>query len=166
MADNRKEKFETALSKVSVPVLVLDNRWHRLFKRIGITPEISALEKELGELLKRQGKINTEIKSLKKIKSDLMRGIVDNMDDGSGQNRQNEKTQEDNKRLINDANDKIAAHEDELMELPREIDRVNRQLMLLSMDLCYDKLSENTDEIEKIAEWIKDIRIEIGRAHV
>ena len=52
---------------------------------------------------------------------------------------------------------------DELMELPREIDRVNRQLMLLSMDLCYDKLSENTDEIEKIAEWIKDIRIELKK---
>lgn len=165
MADKRKEKFEIALNNAKVPVLVLDNKWHRLFKKIGITPEIQRLEKELAILLKRQGKINNDIKSLKKIKTDLMDEIVTNMDDGNEERdtQSSNKKLDDNKRLIAEANDKIDSYEDELLELPREIDRVNKELMLHTMDLCYDKLSENTDEIEEIANWIHDIRIKLKK---
>lgn len=155
--DLKKDKFENAIRNAKVPVLVLDNKWHRLFKRIGITKEITELEKELGELLKRQGKINNDIKRLKKIKSDLMDDIVSNMDESD-----NKKINE-NKRLIEQANDKIDSYEDEMLELPIEIDRVNKELMLHTMNLCYEKLTENTDEIEEIANWIRDIRIELKK---
>ena len=50
-----------------------------------------------------------------------------------------------------------------MLELPREIDRVNKELMLKTMELCYDKFAENTDEIENIAEWIKNVRIELKK---
>ena len=165
MADKRKEKFENALKDAKVPVLLLDNKWHKLFKRIGITPEIKKLEGELGDLLKRQGKINNEIKSLKKIKTDLMDEIRVNMDDGNIERdeKASNKKLDDNKRLINEANDKIDSYGDELLELPREIDRVNKELMLHTMNLCYDRLSENTDEIEEIANWIRDIRIQLKK---
>ncbi|MDO4965787.1 MAG: hypothetical protein Q4E51_03690 [Lachnospiraceae bacterium] len=165
MADVKHEKFENALKAAKVPVLVLDNKWHRLFKKIGITDDIKRLEKELNELLKRQGKINNEMKALKKIKSDLMGEIVNNMDDGddSRDSKASNKKLDDNKRLINEANDKMASYEDEMLELPREIDRVNKELMLHTMDLCYDKLSENTDQIEEIANWIRDIRIQLKK---
>lgn len=165
MADKRKEKFENALKDAKVPVLLLDNKWHKLFKRIGITPEIKKLEGELGDLLKRQGKINNEIKSLKKIKTDLMDEIRVNMDDGNVERdeKASNKKLDDNKRLINEANDKIDSYGDELLELPREIDRVNKELMLHTMNLCYDRLSENTDEIEEIANWIRDIRIQLKK---
>lgn len=155
--DIKKDKFENAIRNAKVPVLVLDNKWHRLFKRIGITKEITELEKELGELLKRQGKINNDIKGLKKIKSDLMNDIVSNMDESD-----NKKINE-NKRLIEQANNKIDSYEDEMLELPIEIDRVNKELMLHTMNLCYEKLTENTDEIEEIANWIRDIRIELKK---
>ena len=74
-----------------------------------------------------------------------------------------EKKIADNKRLIDEANEKLAAHEDEMLELPREIDRVNRELMLNTMALCYEKLSANTDEIEQISDWIHKIRIELKK---
>ena len=163
--DNKQTKFENALKNAKVPVLVLDNKWHRLFKRIGITPEIKQLESELEKLLKRQGKINNDIKSLKKIKADLMDEIVSNIDDGSETHDRaaaDKKTQ-DNKVLIAQANEKIASYDDEMLDLPREIDRVNKELMLHTMNLCYEKLSENTDEIEEIANWIRDIRIELKK---
>ena len=165
MADVKQEKFENALKSAKVPVLVLDNKWHRLFKKIGITDDIKKLENELNELLKRQGKINTEMKALKKIKSDLMGDIVNNMDNGD-ENRDakvSDKKLDDNKRLIAEANDKMAAYEDEMLDLPREIDRVNKELMLHTMNLCYDRLSENTDQIEEIANWIRDIRIQLKK---
>lgn len=165
MADKRLEKFEKALMGAKVPVLVLDKKWYILRQKAGTTPEINKLEEELKTLLKRQGKINNEINSLKKIKKDLMSDIVSNMDDGTSDRdaKASGKKLDDNKRLISEANEKIDSYEDELLELPREIDRVNKELMILTMELCYDKLSENTDEIERIADWIKDIRIELKK---
>ncbi len=155
-----EEKFREALGDKHIPVLILDNKWHKLFKRSGTTPEIEELEKKLTELLKRQGKLNSEIKDIKKVKNELMNNIVSNMDD---KDKEAEKKVNDSKRLINEANDKIDSYEDELLELPREIDKVNKELMIQTMALCYETLSENTDEIEKIADWIHNVRIELKK---
>ena len=35
-----EEKFKAALADKRIPVLILDAKWHQLFKRAGITPEI------------------------------------------------------------------------------------------------------------------------------
>ena len=155
-----EEKFRAALGDKHIPVLILDSKWHHLFKRSGTTPEIEKLEKELTDLLKRQGRINTELKELKKIKGELMNNIVSSMDE---KDDKSEKKVSDSKRLINESNDKMDQLEDELLELPREIDRVNKELMIQTMALCYETLSENTDEIEKIADWIHDIRIQLKK---
>lgn len=155
-----EEKFREALGDKYIPVLILDNKWHKLFKRSGTTPEIEELEKKLTELLKRQGKLNSEIKDIKKVKNELMNNIVSSMDD---KDKEAEKKVNDSKRLINEANDKIDSYEDELLELPREIDKVNKELMIQTMALCYETLSENTDEIEKIADWIHNVRIELKK---
>ena len=57
------------------------------------------------------------------------------------------KKTEDNKRLINECNEKIEEKQDELLDIPREIDRLNYQLMLLTMEVCYDAIETNTEEI-------------------
>ncbi|MBQ7564501.1 MAG: hypothetical protein IJT16_10990 [Lachnospiraceae bacterium] len=161
-----EEKFREAIREKRIPVLVLDNKWHKLFKKTGTTDEIVRLEGELTELLKRQGKVNTDVKGLKKIKSDLMNDIVTHMNDGeqnASQKSEAEKKITENKRLIDEANEKIDAYEDEILELPRKIEEVNRELMIHTMELCYDKLSANTDEIEEIADWIHNIRIELKK---
>jgi hypothetical protein len=80
---NDKKDFEAALKGKKVPLLVLDQKWHRLFAIHGKTDEISATEKELDELLKLQGKYNNELKNLKKLKSKIMSNIVANMGDDS-----------------------------------------------------------------------------------
>lgn len=155
-----EEKFKAALADKKIPVLILDSKWHQLFKKAGITPEIEKLEKELTELLKKQGRINTEIKNIKKLKGELMNNIVSSMD---GSDDKSEKKVSDSKRLINESNEKMDALEDELLELPRQIDSVNKELMLQTMALCYETLSENTDEIEKIADWIHEVRIQLKK---
>jgi len=165
MSDNRSEKFKAALANVKVPVLVLDKNWYVLRQKAGSNVEIARLEQELKDLLKRQGKIKNEITSLKKIKKDLMSDIVTNMDDGDKErdSKKSDKKLDDNKRLIAQANEKMDAYEDELIEIPRDIDRVNKELMLKTMELCYEKIAENTEDIEQIADWIKDIRIELKK---
>lgn len=158
------DKFKEALLGKKIPILILDNKWHKLFAKTGTTDEIKALEEKLQSLLKQQGKITNENQELKKIKSNLMSEIVSNMDGvDADSNSQNKKVLNNNKSLIGDANKRLAENEDLLLELPREIDKVNKELMLHTMDLCYSKLKENTEIIEQIAEWISGMRIALKK---
>ena len=161
----QSDKFFSAINSTKIPILILDNKWHRIFGKVNPTDEIKKYEKELAELIKLQGKLNNEQKSLKKIKSELMQGIVQNMDGAEVElsEKEREKKLEDNKRLINDTNARLDQNEDSLMELPRKIDEVNKKLMLSTMEMCYERLQNNTVEIEEIADWIKSIRIELKK---
>ena len=110
------DKMISALSAKKVPIATLDNKWHRLFAKVEKTHEIEKLEKKLNELLRRQGKINNEIKEIKKIKKNLMDEIVSLMENESEADKV-----EKNKKLIDDCNAKIDAYNDENMDLPKEI---------------------------------------------
>ncbi len=159
------DKFNNAIGSVKIPILILDNKWHRIFGKMNPTSEIKELEKQLGDLLKRQGKLVNENKDLKKIKSNLMSEIVDNIDgvDNRDEDQDVDKKLNDNKRLINDVNEKLDNNEEELKDLPREIDSVNKKLMIATMDMCYERLQSNTVEIQEIAEWVKDIRVQLKK---
>ena len=70
---------------------------------------------------------------------------------------------EENKRLINDCNEKLEEYEEEQLELPQKIESVNRELMLLTMETCYDTLKNNEKEIEDTAKWVAQIRVELKK---
>ncbi|MCR4908283.1 MAG: hypothetical protein K5985_05575 [Lachnospiraceae bacterium] len=163
MAD---DKFEQALKGVKIPVLTLDNKWHRLFTKTDTeeTGEMLALEEELNDLLKRQGKLNTELKDLRKLKANLMDEIVENMDGAGGSgDKAAKKKIDDSKRYIEEINDRIDSYQDELLDLPKAIDEVNYKLMLLTMQQCYEIIRDNTSEIDEIGDWIKNMRVELKR---
>ncbi len=160
----KEEVYVPALTDKKIPILTLDNKWHRLFNTADTTLAILKLEDRLNELLKRQGKCNTESKEIRQLKKKLMEEIVPMVDElEQNPNASLEKKIEDNKRLINECNDKLDAYKDELMDLPREIEQANYDLMLATMDACYEKLKENTAEIDEIGEWITRIRIELKK---
>lgn len=157
--------FKQALIGKKVPILVLDQKWHRLFAIHGKTDEIKKIEGELGVLLAKQGKYNSELKDLKKLKSKLMSNIVENMDESKENvdSKLREKTLEQDKKLIDDINVQIDEKEDLLLEIPGEIKELNEQLMILSMDYFNDKIVKNREEAREIDEWIKNIRIELKK---
>ena len=78
------EVFKPALNGRKIPVLTLDNKWHQLFTKAEPDRELKRLENELNTLLKKQGKANTEIKELKKLKNRLMGEIVHLADEATG----------------------------------------------------------------------------------
>lgn len=156
-----KEIYEPALKGKKIPLLTLDNKWHKLFTQTESNEKIKELEEELNELIRRQGKLNTEIKEIKRLKKKLMGDIVSAMDESESGEKEADRSMEDNRRLIAECNEKIESYEDELLELPREIDQVNYRLMLVTMEICYDRIQENTAEIEEIAEWVSQIRVEL-----
>ena len=156
-----EELFRTALEGKKIPILTLDHKWHKLFTQTGDNEEIQELETVVNDLLKRQGKLNTEIKSLNIFKKKLMQEIMTIMEIPDSPEKN--KKMEENKRLIEESNEKMDLYHDELMELPGQIEEANLKLMIATMQVCYKKIKQNTQDIEDINKWIQNFRIQLKR---
>ena len=64
----KDEIYKPALAGKKIPILTLDNKWHKLFTQKKPDKKLRRLEEELNELLKKQGKLTSEIKDIKKLK--------------------------------------------------------------------------------------------------
>lgn len=160
----KDEVFIPALVNKKIPILTLDNKWHQLFTQTSPNKGIKRLEEELNELLKKQGKVNTESKEIRKLKKRLMQEIMESAENAAeGNDEKAVKKLEENKRLINDCNEKLEEYEEEQLELPQKIEAVNRELMLLTMETCYDTMKNNEKEIEDTAKWVAQIRVELKK---
>lgn len=158
----KEDVYRPALIGKKLPILTLDNKWYKLFANIGTNNNIKRLEGELNELLKRQGKLTTESKDIKAIKKKLVAEIVPMVDDLEQSNDNSLfKKLDEKKRLIEDCNDKLDGYKEELVEIPARIEQVNLELMVATMEFCYDVIQRNTDEIQDIAKWIATIRDEL-----
>ena len=161
--NNRQEAFTAALKGKKIPILTLDNKWYRLLDK-RTRASVKGLEQQLNSLLKRQGKLNTEIKDMYKLKKKLMNEIVPMVDEVSQTGDKNlDKKIDQNKKLVEECNQLMESRKEELEELPRQIDQLNFQLMLMTMDCCYEAMQDNTEEIQKIETWVKEIRIELKK---
>ena len=100
-AQDRQAAFKGALTGKHLPVLTLDNKWYRLLNKTGSVP-LKETEDALNQLLKRQGKLNTESKDIRNLKKKLMKEIVPMVDEAEqqGENSKLNKQIEDHKRLI------------------------------------------------------------------
>lgn len=158
----KKEKnhgFEAALRGKQIPLLILDQKWHNLFSDTGKSKTIVKLEKKAREYLRRQSRLNQDIKELKGLKEKLMKNIMANMDE-IGQEQESKKLLED-RRLISEINEKLHLAFAELEELPEELNAVNESLMIETMEYCYEKMRTNESEIEFIRKWLEQIREEV-----
>lgn len=152
----QRQDFQSVLIGKTVPLLVLDQKWHRLFAVHGKTDEIKALETKLNKLLTDQGKLNTRLKELKKLKGKLLDEIVQSMEE-------DEKKLEENKRLVDEINEKIDECEEELVDIPYLLRETNDELMVCSMDYFYEKIRVNQTESTEIEEWINQVRIDLKK---
>ena len=155
-----EEKYRPAIAGKKLPIVTIDHKWHQLFARVEKTNAISEKEQELNELLRAQGKCNSEMKKVRKIKKKLMDEIVELMD------RQDAATDvkvEENRRLINECNDKIKEYQDEALDFPVRIEKANAELMIETMKVCYENMRLNEHHISTIGKWIADVRIELKK---
>lgn len=147
--------YKPALSGKKIPLLPLDNKWYKLMSGYTMTEQMVADEEEIKELLKKQGRLNTSLKELKKKKNHLMAQIVGNMDEETGS------TMDDIKEQIEECNRTMDEYMDELIDIPKLLNEINYRLMLGTMELCYDSIKTNTDAINEIGDWIDNIRKEL-----
>lgn len=162
MRKKQNAKFKNVVKNRKLPILTLDARWHELFPEDKKTSEIKELEQKVNNLLKRQGKLINDVKDMKKLKSNLLKDIVVNMDISTDIiGKAKEKKLNLNKRYIQELNVKIDQAMDELGEIPYQIREANEELVLASIDIFYNRLLSNRDEIKEISDWITDVREEL-----
>ena len=161
----REKEFKKALEGLDLPVLTLDNRWHKLFTQRAKTPEIEALADEVTELMGRQAKLREDERKVKVLKKKLMGEIMELRDRvmKEGEKSRAAKELDEHTRLINECNERIESYQDEQIGIPREIYQKNLKLMMLSMDICYEKLHRNSDKIAVIDEWLSEIRVQLKK---
>ncbi|HBA50031.1 MAG TPA: hypothetical protein DCZ91_20005 [Lachnospiraceae bacterium] len=160
---NQQQAFSEALEGKKIPILTLDNKWYQLFTQEK-RQEVSELEQQLNTLLKQQGRLNNEIKEIKRLKKGLMSEIVALMDEaGQEEESENSRKIDQNRTKVEECNELLESRQDELLDLPKQIDQANFRLMLATMDCCYDTMKENTEEIQEIARWVSEIRVELKK---
>ena len=144
---------EELLKGKKIPILVLDQRWHKLFPGGEKPAEIQALEKELNELLKEQGKRVNTIKGLKTGKKKLMDAIV------SGMNEENsDKKKEKQQKLLLETKERIETESEGLLDLPYEIKNANERLLVTGIRYCYDKWKNRSEELADLSDEIDIMR--------
>ena len=159
------QAYMAALEGKSIPILTQDSKWRQLFTQTEMTPEIEELADELDSLVKRDSEIRSETKKIKTLKKTLLSEIVPLRDQAnkSGGKSSIEKEISERTRLINDCNDKLDSHNDELLDLSKKIYDVDYKLMVETMKACYKTLHENTDYIKGLDEWISQVRVELKK---
>ena len=70
---------------------------------------------------------------------------------------------EENKRLIEECNEKLDKYDEDMGDLPKEIDEINRDIMDTTAQLIYNVMHVNEKEINKLADWISGIRVELKK---
>lgn len=163
--EQKKEQMTTQemriwelLKKKNIPIACLDERWLRLFPDSEKTPLIKKLENELKELLKRQGKVNTDLKDIRVVRDKLTQSVLDTAEDTSIPENKRLKKQAASQRLIVEARQKQDNLELELDELPDKIKEANSALIFESVRVCYQRINQNKQDIDMLEQWIEQMR--------
>ena len=163
--EQKKEQMTTQemriwelLKKKNIPIACLDERWLRLFPDSEKTPLIKTLENELKELLKRQGKVNTDLKDIRVVRDKLTQSVLETAEDTSIPENKRLKKQAASQRLIVEARQKQDNLELELDELPDKIKEANSALIFESVRVCYQRINQNKQDIDMLEQWIEQMR--------
>lgn len=163
MKKNSKEiNFEKIFKGKKIPIIILDERWHELFPDYDKPTQIKEIEVQLNNLMKQQGKLATELKEYKQLKTKLMQEIIEYMnpsDDNSGKIKG--KKLDQNQKMIKEITEKTKKMEDELIEVPYKIKELNEKLIIESSIVCYNRLHANKQKINEIGKWVLTIREEL-----
>ncbi len=145
-----------------IPILTLDERWHEIFPDYDKPAHLREIETRLNELIKQQGKMATDMKDMKNLKTKLMQEIIAHMDvNDTEAGKLKAKKLDRNQKLIKELSEKLNKAEDELIKLPYQIKAVNEQLIIESAKVCYERLDRNNEKTAEISRWVAKVRDEL-----
>jgi len=156
---NRKMSFESVgLKEQKMPIVTLNHSWHQLITEIK-TPQIETLEKELTNLLKEQGRLNTDYIEYTRMKKNMLDTILNLTHEAFELKSEDAiKKIEDQQKMILKINDNLEQIEEGLDTVPNRIQEVNGLLLDQSVQLSYHHMNQYRVKSEELDEEIQVIR--------
>ncbi|HHX60955.1 MAG TPA: hypothetical protein GX707_09635 [Epulopiscium sp.] len=154
------QEIETQqLQKEKIPIITLDHSWHQLIAEIK-TPQIGVLEKELNNLVKEQGRLNTDYIEYSRLKKEMLDNILELTPEAFDlQSEEAIKKIDDQQKMILKINEKLEKIEPRLDSVPEEIKQTNSKLVDESVRLCYDYINSYREKSHTLDGEIQVIRM-------
>lgn len=156
-----EQEIRNALKGKTIPILVLDQRWHELFPYGEKPGPVITLEEQVNQLLQRQGKLVNEIKELKKVKKRLMAGIVSGM---STPYEKSKNKKDNQQRLFLETKERIETESRELMTIPNQIKKKNEELLIVGAGYCLEKLRDGDARLESAKKRLEELQQQVKEA--
>ena len=158
-----KIRFDVGtLRRNDISLLILDERWNRLFANTPKTPEITRCEEKLRELLKEEARLRTEQKEIAAAKKHYMQKIVklttEVFDKGNEAAKEEMKNAE---REIKRINERAKQIEGKLDEMPSRLRKVNLELLQLTVLVVYYKIRWNQKRVEELDRLIEETKTKL-----
>lgn len=154
-------QLRNILRAAKLPLLTLDERYHALLPEEMKTPKIRALEKRLNDLVKNEGKLNSDIKEMSFLKKRLLHQVLENTKDGDDELK--DRKQEKLRDLVTDINQKTTEAKIALDGRPEEIRRANEDLLVECLKIWYGTFRVNKKQIDEIGDWIRRVQKELKK---
>lgn len=152
-----EEEFLTRFQDIEVPLLILDERWLKIFPDNYKTNEMLRLERELREAFLYQAKLNDDIKDAETVKKKLLDRIIQFM--GVAQlSKEEARKQEKSQEFIRSLNGRIDELQEQFESMPEQIHELNQQLLIESLRVCYRRMKENKEKLDAQKELVEEAR--------
>lgn len=158
-----KLKFDAGtLRRNDISLLILDERWNKLFTNTQKTPEIERCEQKLRELMKEEARLLAEQKEIAAAKkhhlSRIMEFTTEAFEKGSEAARDEMKASEQEIKRINARAKRI---EEELEEIPSRIRDANIELLELTVMVVYYKIRSGRKRVEELEKLIEETKAKL-----
>jgi hypothetical protein len=157
-AHTRKRNFDReVLRKNNISILILDERWNRLFTNTEKTPEILRCEVKLRELLKEQARLTAEAKEIivrKKCCMDRILKLTTEVYENN--NEEAKKQMQESEKEIIRINQRAIEIEEELDRIPESIREANLELLEYTVNIVYFKMCANQLRVKELEALIEE----------
>ncbi len=150
------------LRKNNISLLILDERWNKLFTNTEKSTGIEHYEKQLRELMKEQSRLITEQKEISMLKKNYMGKIINLTTDVFEKNDENAKKEmQFAEKEIKRINDKAKIIEERLNNIPEEIKQVNLGLLEETVSVVYFKIRSASKRVDELEGLIEECRAQL-----
>lgn len=155
-----KVKFDRkVLRKNDISLLILDERWNKLFENTQKTSQIAVCEEKLKDLIKDEARLTAEEKEISVNKKKHMETIIKLTPAVFERNDSKAvKEMEFCEREIKRINERTKKIEEELDLLPDRIKETNLELLEHTVNVVYFKIRSNSKRVEELEKLIDEIR--------
>jgi len=157
---NKTKKFDTkTLRKNDISLLILDERWNKLFNSTPRTPAIERSEEKLKELLKEEARLTAEQKNITAVKKQHMDKIIKLTPDVFEKNdAEAQKEMQTSEREIKSINDRTKQIEEQLDLMPDRLRQANLELLELTVNIVYFKMRSSRKRVDELEKLIEETR--------